>query len=277
MIQGDDPVPETRDTKFEKSPVGSYLGYQISFTESNFCAESDLTAVPRKNVPLQNVDNNPRFPLSEEAEMVLPRALTDAEKSLIEHLTVDEDKIHAIESSTRDQLDCSEWKTERKYRFTAPSFQLIAKRQRNHPNFAQSLVHLKPFSSKYVTHAIKYEPLQEYEKFMLNRKTPVAVLKSGLVVFKKLPNAKVVDFGCSLCPKSNARIRSFTPHPDFFTDKIDENRCRLKRNHVYYAQVQGQMGITGTKWCDFIGQMLYMPNDHLETVLTAYNQNTKGF
>ena len=52
-----------------------------------------------------------------------------------------------------------------------------------------------------------YEPiaLQQYEKFMFNRKTPVAVLKSGFVVSKSCPvlgaspDAKVVDFGCSLC------------------------------------------------------------------------------
>ena len=270
MIQGDDPVPETTDTKFGKSPIGSYLGYQTSFTESNFCAEADLTAVPRINVPLQNVDNYPRFPLSEEAEMVLPRALTDAEKSLIEHLTVDEDKIHVIESSTRDQANCPEWKQERKYRFTASSFQRIAKRQRNHPNFAQSLIHPKPFSSKYVAHGIKHEPvaLQEYEKFMFNRKTPVAVLKSGLVVSKSFPvlgatpDAKVIDFGCTICfglaevkcphTKFNVTPLDACSDPDFFMEKIDENHCRLKRNHAYYAQVQGQMGITGAKWCDFI-------------------------
>ena len=46
-----------------------------------------------------------------------------------------------------------------------------------------------------------YEPiaLQQYEKFMFNRKTPVAVLKSGFVVSKSCPvlgaspNYKVVD------------------------------------------------------------------------------------
>ncbi|CAH3023650.1 unnamed protein product [Porites evermanni] len=26
----------------------------------------------------------------------------------------------------------------------------------------------------------------------------------------------------------------------------------LKPNHPYYAQVQGQMGVSGAKWCDFI-------------------------
>ena len=27
--------------------------------------------------------------------------------------------------------------------------------------------------------------------------------------------------------------------------------CKLKSNHSYYAQVQGQMAITQKKWCDF--------------------------
>ena len=26
----------------------------------------------------------------------------------------------------------------------------------------------------------------------------------------------------------------------------------LKTNHEYYYQVQGRMGITGAKWCDFV-------------------------
>ena len=28
--------------------------------------------------------------------------------------------------------------------------------------------------------------------------------------------------------------------------------CKLKRTHVYYAQVQGQMGSTGAQWCNFV-------------------------
>ena len=40
----------------------------------------------------------------------------------------------------------------------------------------------------------------------------------------------------------------------------DKNPCleiqgdtpKLKKNYEYYDQVQGQMGLTGTKWCDFV-------------------------
>ena len=31
-----------------------------------------------------------------------------------------------------------------------------------------------------------------------------------------------------------------------------QERLRSKRGHPYYAQVQGQMAITGRKWCNFI-------------------------
>lgn len=35
-------------------------------------------------------------------------------------------------------------------------------------------------------------------------------------------------------------------------EKISDKQCKLKENHMYYSQVQGQMGITGAMWCDFI-------------------------
>lgn len=33
---------------------------------------------------------------------------------------------------------------------------------------------------------------------------------------------------------------------------FSNGKCKLKEDHAYYAQVQGQMGITGAKWCDFV-------------------------
>ena len=99
MNRGEHSVPEFADTKFGKSPVDSYLSYKTSFTESNFSAEADLTAVPRNNNVLTNIPNYPRFPLSNDIDMIVPRALSDEEKSLLANLTVDEDKINAIESN----------------------------------------------------------------------------------------------------------------------------------------------------------------------------------
>jgi len=72
------------------------------------------------------------------------------------------------------------------YRFTTSTFQLIARGQRNHSAFAQFLMHPKSFSTKYVAHRITYEPiaLQEYQQYIFNPKPPLAVLRSGLGVYK---------------------------------------------------------------------------------------------
>ena len=102
------------------------MSYQASFTESNCSAEADLTAIPRNTLPVTNIANYPQFPLCNEANMVEPRVLTDAEKVLLANLAVDEDKIHVIESGTYDQAGCNEFIQEREYRFTASRWHQFA-------------------------------------------------------------------------------------------------------------------------------------------------------
>ena len=68
------------------------------------------------------------------------------------------------------------------------------------------------------------------------------------------PDAKVIDKGCSICfrlaevkcpyTKFNVTPLDACSDPDFFMEKVDDTHCRLKRDHAYYAQVQGQMGVT---------------------------------
>ena len=95
---------ELVSTKFGKTPVGSFLSYQTSFTESNFVATASLTAVPRNNV---NVTTGPvhylTFPLYIATDMVMARQLDDVQRTLLYYVTVDEDKVNSIESNTRDQ------------------------------------------------------------------------------------------------------------------------------------------------------------------------------
>ena len=233
---------DLKNSKFGKCPVRSIMSYQTSFTESNFSAVANLTSVLRNNtaVNAQELNYYPRFPLSNDNAMVVPRELSDTVEALMKHLTVHDDRIHSIKSTTREQPGCDEWKSQRTYRFTASKFHLISRRKRNHQSFAQSLMHQKPFSSKYVTHGSKYEPiaLQQYEKFIFNRKTPVAVLKSGFVVLKSCPvlgaspDAKVVDFGCSLCfglaevkcPHTKFHVTPLEAcsDPTFFMEKVSD-------------------------------------------------------
>ena len=97
----------------------------------------------------------------------MPADLSEAEKSLLNSLQVDEDKLNDIEIKTRSQSGCLEWKLERKFRFTASNFGLIRDRKRNHESLVKNLINPKPFSSRYTNHGLKYEPiaLEQYQKY----------------------------------------------------------------------------------------------------------------
>ena len=157
------------ETKFDKSPQGSYASYQLSTAEDNFKVYCNISCIPRVDPGHTRVPiiSYPRFPLSRATEhFVIPDELAAVEKALLEKLSVDEEKINDIETKTRGQSNCVEWKQERKLRFAGSNFGLISARKRHHGNFVNSLLHPKPFSSRYTNHGIKHKPvaLEQYQK-----------------------------------------------------------------------------------------------------------------
>ena len=263
------PVSEMVHTKFGSSPVGSTNSYQLSYTEANFRVNININSVPR--LPNSNVDiaSYPRFPLKDSIPRAYPDTVSREERTFLTSLEVDENQINDIELETRDQASREKWKEHRKFRFTASRFYLISRRQRNHESFAKDLMNPKEFTSRHTSHGKRYEgtAIHEYQKFMNARKTPVVVLKCGLVISNQMPvlaatpDGKVVDFGCSQpfgilevkCPSTKSAVTPLEAcsDPKFFCRRVGD-QCCLKTEHEYYAQVQGQLAITGVAWCDFI-------------------------
>ena len=146
-------------------------------------------------------------------------------------LSADENKINEIERNKREQLASDECKKERTYRFAASRFQSITNRGRNHYSFPEANTH----PSQNVAHGLKYElvDLQVYQKFMCNQRAPVAVLRSGFVVFKSCPelgtspDAKIVDKGCSVCFGLGAFLMSL--HLKFHVTPLE---------HVFHGESQ---------------------------------------
>lgn len=107
------------ETKFGKITQGSYASYQLAVTEDHFKVFCDITSVPRGNSAnsSEHVVTYPRFPLSSQSDeqSEMPAELSEAEKSLLNSLQVDEDKLNDIEIKTRSQAGCPEWKLERKF------------------------------------------------------------------------------------------------------------------------------------------------------------------
>lgn len=55
------------------------------------------------------------------------------------------------------------------------------------------------------------------------------------------------------CPSSKFGVSPAEACSDSnFYLEIKDGIPKLKKDHVYYDQVQGQMALTGAKWCDFV-------------------------
>ena len=50
------------------------------------------------------------------------------------------------------------------------------------------------------------------------------------------------------CPYTCKNVSPLINPPSFL--EVVNGAMKLKTSHPYYAQVQGQMGVTGRKWCD---------------------------
>ena len=127
----------------------------------------------------------------------------------------------------------------------------------------------KPVKTKSTEHGIKYEPItvREYEKHMHKIGNPVKVEKSGFLCHQKFFSydvhqmAKLLSLPLKIslvlprfkCPRSkfNVTPEEACSNPSFCLELVNGSP-RLKRNHEYYDQIQGQMALTGAKWCDFI-------------------------
>lgn len=267
---GIDTIPAV-DTRFGQYPVGSLGSYQLAFTESNFTFVSSFDGFDHADYcTASEFPSYPSFPLDDCCgSFRTPDHLSDKEKELLRNLTVNVIEANKIEEKTRDQADCEEWMGQRKFRFTASNFGKISRRQRSHTKFVEDLLAQKAFSSSAVEHGKKYEPvaLREYEKYMRKLGRPVKVLKSGLFISPKIPilgcspDAKVIDLSCTdsfglgevKCPSSKFHVTPLEACDDpNFCMENKNGKPSLKRGHVYYDQVQGLMGLSGAKWCDFI-------------------------
>ena len=114
-----------------------------------------------------------------------------------------------------------------------------------------------------------YEPvaLKEYERHMFSTRNPVSVFKIGFVVsmaspfLEASPHGKVIDRGCSKpfglvevkFPYTKFRMSPLEACADvsFFAENVN-GKPRLKREHQYFFQIQGQLRNTGASWCDFV-------------------------
>ena len=261
-------------TRMGSTPIGGYLSYQLAPTEGNFEVWC--------NVELSNncSDNNllyPPFPLSIHCPDFTITQCSKEHQPFLDSLQVSEAEAAVIERETVSQHQNSRWWNERKHRITASQFREVLHRKSINSKFLKQLVDKEERHTNInnlpapLRHGIENESraLGRYESYLKNSCYPVKIFPSGFVVNPAYPflgcspDAKVIDQAAKDCPfgiieiKCPYKHRDVTPltacngDKDFHLENKDSFPV-LKTSHKYYYQVQGQLGITGSNWCDFI-------------------------
>jgi hypothetical protein len=208
----------------------------------------------------------------------------------MKHVSVTETQAHSIELATREQAKSSRWFKEREKRITASTFpQIVTRKTNNHDKFIARLISSKHTSTHSQTYkgSLKYgidhedDAIQRYYEYMQNSGHPVKVFTSGLIVNPDhphlgcTPDRKVFDpnahphFGLAEV-KCLYTLKNLTPtkaanygDKDFPCEYVG-GKLVLKADHAHMIQVQSQMAISGTKWCDYI--LFTIPGLHVVRV-----------
>ena len=227
------------------------------------------TMMPRKGVvpsALKVLDKPIQFP-------VLPLVSTSMSRgsSRGEH-SISTDEAHHIQRATVGQVSNALWLKLHTYTMTSSNFKKIISRKSAYTIaffdsiFKQSGIGHLPA----IVHGRANESLaaQLYVDKMTADGRPVAIQKCGLCLHQDyrflgaspdrvVYDSSIVDhFGLLeiKCP-----YKAYTLHKTVseacdeaqFCCALIDGHPWLKKTHAYYYQVQGQMAITGLRWCDF--------------------------
>ena len=190
-------------------------------------------------------------------------------------LEVTQESAREIERNTREQRMCPLWFSLRRFRITASNFGAVLSRQPDTPPDSLVLCIIQPrnFTTAAIKHGIDNEQvaIREYTAHQHSHGHPNLFLSpSGFYVHPYYPYLGASPDGAVYDPSSSQQpfgflevkcpysIRQMSPveacsAPGFFCT-LDRLTCqpKLKENHAYFAQVQGQMGLGEHLWCDFV-------------------------
>ena len=188
------------------------------------------------------------------------------EEDTFTHETLPVENLAVVERETRGQKDNAKWFDVRRNRISSSNFGPVCKLK---DNISQEKMVRELVNRKDISHipAVKYGIDNESNAASIyaNYMQPLQILDCGVVISPKMPwlcsspDRKVIDrdfkFGlveikCP-CTLRNLRPEDACKDTSFYSEMV-EAKPRLKREHDYYYQTQGQRGICGLAWCDFV-------------------------
>ena len=213
-------------------------------------------------------------------ESFVPLSKKDMEAKISEFkgkLVMSEEAIRQLETETKAQRNSPKWFQARQFRVTASLFGLI-KRMKADTSPKNVVLQILGVKKIYPTSAMQWGieqeeiALQQYVHFQhAHNHSGLFVCNSGIHISKTHPFLGASPDGCVYDPEASEPYGFLEIKcPYSHRDKTPLEACSdasfccqvqgeggthvpvLKRNHPYYAQVQGHMAIGERMWCDFV-------------------------
>ena len=206
------------------------------------------------------------------------RSATSVQDFIDNQPSVTQDQIDDIQQQTIGQSDNPEWHRLRRGRITASNFYSVFTRMNTYEQNLDSNTDMKnviklimgDVSPNPYIKSLKYgrdsEPLAKslYTQIYEKEHQAVSTEECGLFLDKQhtyLAASPDMLVNCKCCGNGLLEVKSaMVPKcdvcegfcacklPDYL--KFENQVFVLKKNHRYFCQIQGQMAITGRKWCD---------------------------
>lgn len=187
------------------------------------------------------------------------------------NLNVSVEESKKIEENTRGQAKSKLWISAREGRITTSIFGTVCKlKETTSPEC--TLKSIMGYNNSFSSASVKWGTSHEaaarrvYSKNIQKTHPKLKVYQSGLVINPRYPHlgsSPDALVTCEHCLDKMGLLEIKCPykwrfqHPceaakdkTFYCELLN-GKLKLKHSHQYYYQVQGQMAITGRKWCDF--------------------------
>jgi hypothetical protein len=197
----------------------------------------------------------------------------DTFKQYYDGLVVLPETSKKIETSTRGQSDNSDWARARLGRITSSKFgNVMTRKVSTAPdNLVKDCMGYRDrFENTHTRWGIGHESAARRKYAIEHQKkhSSIKVVQCGLLVSPEFPHLGASPDGlvsckdCSPCRglveiKCPSKFKMATPieaasDTSFCCQLNQSGELELKKSHIYYYQVQGQMAISQRTWCDFV-------------------------
>ncbi|XP_073708315.1 uncharacterized protein [Garra rufa] len=243
-ISGDVPLV---DSAFGKVQEGSLLSYQLpAWSPPKTCPHT--TAPPRPSLPLDGYRLGP---------LECCFVFTHHQQMHMASLATTDVMAHQIEAGTRQQSTMNEWHSLRKPRVTSSRFREVC-HVRGQSSAASLAVRIlrSSYQSAEMKRGLQMEP-KAIEEYCCIKE--VNHYPCGFIIHPDAPWLGSSPDGLVYDPKADpvfGLVEVKCPNVKSYVDcaylRVSSGVLELKQSHSYYWQVQGQLLISGLKWCDFV-------------------------